>query len=255
MPAAFRHQPRAILRGPPAGNSRLHERVAFPAAEQLVRRHRRIGVVDRQRQAEGEVRGVEAVQEPAAVEAQAQRKAERVRHRADGRRVGGHFDDFLEAETVRLEMGTPQFGMAGEELACQEAGRPFRQHGPGRQNDFVLRADARHAVAVPREGVGGLAGQDFHAEVCGDLCQRAAELRGGNQPQAAHAHLGRHERQAESVPRGQGMEGVVGDQRPQRQGVEFLRCQEALERPGPQDGAGQQVSAGMRGFFQHEDGA
>ena len=175
VPAAFRDEARAVFDGAAAGDAGVDEGVAFPAAEQIVEMERRVGIIESQDEADGDVGGVEMVDESAAVMAEAEGVAEGMQHGTDGGGVGGNFDDFLEADAVGLEIGGAGVGEAGVGLAREEPGGAVGQDDGWGEDGVGAAAHARDAAVFPNQRFGGLAPENFHAERFGDSGQGFAE--------------------------------------------------------------------------------
>ena len=66
---------------------------------------RRVGIIESQDEADGDVGGVEMVDESAAIVADSKGMAEGMQNGTDCGGVRGDFDDFLEADAVGLKVG------------------------------------------------------------------------------------------------------------------------------------------------------
>ncbi len=169
MPAAFGHQPRAVFDGPAAGDVPLHERMPFPAAEQFVGDARRIAVV------RGPARG----QGPRGWHRRGRgSRRHRRRNRAGSLTCGAPCRRRPDsAGSRRLPSGRAR--ASGDSCrAARDAARQFAVSNPAGPSARTVAgastvsswvATPAMRVAVPDQGVGGLAGHDVHAEIAGDL--------------------------------------------------------------------------------------
>jgi len=170
VPSTFGNQSGAVGNGLSTGDVRLNQRMAFPLSKQFMRISRGILVIHPQRETQRHMGFIHMIDESTPIDIPFQGKSESVSNGSHGLWLRGNFDQFLEPESMRLEVRATQFGMPIQQFMQEETGRPFRQNRRLGVNGASFAVNSRHAVVLPNQSVGSLRGQNIDAQRRGDVC-------------------------------------------------------------------------------------